>query len=255
MATYKKFSDAWRCAPKTFAGFATFARVEGENSKSDSSRAEHQKSDLEAAKVAQVAKVAASGSEKSDSGAAKATKVAKVGTPDAVPEDGACAQCHGNVDSKERRLVGEDKAVWLHPECDRFWLEDHAPLDIPADLRRCEFCGKPGAQRWNLHGRSVFLHEHCTDAWADQHHRAPDPHDQKGDRKLQDKAAPGNFGRTGRAPATKDARLAEYKDDFKPLNRWYKALKRSGMDDREADNGARAVVRIHVSGLLRPRVW
>jgi hypothetical protein len=41
-------------------------------------------------------------------------------------------------------------------------------LDIPDDLKRCEHCGKPGADRWDLNCRAVFLHEGCSHAWADR---------------------------------------------------------------------------------------
>jgi hypothetical protein len=67
MVVYKKLSDTWRDenASKTFAGFATFARVQGHNSSAE----------LPAAEI-----------EKSDSGAAKAAKAAKVGTSEAAAE-------------------------------------------------------------------------------------------------------------------------------------------------------------------------
>jgi hypothetical protein len=44
-------------------------------------------------------------------------------------------------------------------------------LDIPYDLQRCQHCGKPGAMRWNVNGRAVFLHEGCSHAWADRQER------------------------------------------------------------------------------------
>jgi Protein of unknown function (DUF3987) len=44
-------------------------------------------------------------------------------------------------------------------------------LDIPYDLQRCQHCGKPGAKRWNVNGRAVFLHEGCSHAWADRQER------------------------------------------------------------------------------------
>jgi hypothetical protein len=34
-----------------------------------------------------------------------------------------CAQCHGPVDGKEQRCSIDGVTVWLHPECQRFYLE------------------------------------------------------------------------------------------------------------------------------------
>jgi hypothetical protein len=45
-------------------------------------------------------------------------------------------------------------------------------LDIPDDLPRCQLCSKPGAERWDLNGRAVYLHERCVHPWADQQERA-----------------------------------------------------------------------------------
>jgi len=44
--------------------------------------------------------------------------------------------------------------------------------DMPTALRRCHHCGKPGAERWDLNERDVYLHAGCTDAWSDQQERA-----------------------------------------------------------------------------------
>ena len=42
-------------------------------------------------------------------------------------------------------------------------------LDMPTTLRRCDHCGRPGAERWDWHdGRAVYLHAACEHAWADQ---------------------------------------------------------------------------------------
>jgi putative DNA primase/helicase len=41
-------------------------------------------------------------------------------------------------------------------------------IDIPDVLLRCQLCGKPGAKRWDLHGRAVFLHEGCSHSWPDR---------------------------------------------------------------------------------------
>jgi hypothetical protein len=37
--------------------------------------------------------------------------------------DRNCAQCRGPVDGKERQVATGHKIVWLHPECERFYLE------------------------------------------------------------------------------------------------------------------------------------
>jgi hypothetical protein len=41
--------------------------------------------------------------------------------------DRSCAQCCGPADGKERPVEIGDKAVWLHPECERFYLEVQTP--------------------------------------------------------------------------------------------------------------------------------
>ena len=33
---------------------------------------------------------------------------------------------------------------------------------MPTILRRCQVCGRPGAERWDLNGHAVFLHEGCV---------------------------------------------------------------------------------------------
>jgi hypothetical protein len=38
-------------------------------------------------------------------------------------ESRVCAQCHGPVDSHERQVSIGGKTCWLHPECERFYLE------------------------------------------------------------------------------------------------------------------------------------
>jgi hypothetical protein len=41
-----------------------------------------------------------------------------------APGDRTCAQCRGLVDGRERQVaIGLEGAVWLHPECERFYLE------------------------------------------------------------------------------------------------------------------------------------
>jgi hypothetical protein len=34
-----------------------------------------------------------------------------------------CAQCHGPPDGKERQCAYGDEAIWLHPECERFFIK------------------------------------------------------------------------------------------------------------------------------------
>jgi putative DNA primase/helicase len=41
-------------------------------------------------------------------------------------EDRTCAQCHGPVDGKEQQVaIGDQAPVWLHPECEWFYLKEH----------------------------------------------------------------------------------------------------------------------------------
>lgn len=45
-------------------------------------------------------------------------------------EDRTCARCHGEIDGKEQLVSVSGSSVWLHPECQRFWLaidEGHGP--------------------------------------------------------------------------------------------------------------------------------
>ena len=46
-------------------------------------------------------------------------------------------QCNGEIDGTERLVAVTGKAVWLHPECERFWLaaldEGRCPERVPAD--------------------------------------------------------------------------------------------------------------------------
>jgi hypothetical protein len=39
-----------------------------------------------------------------------------------------CAQCKGPVDGQERLCAVEDDMVWLHPQCERFYM---AADDLP----------------------------------------------------------------------------------------------------------------------------
>jgi hypothetical protein len=39
-------------------------------------------------------------------------------------------------------------------------------LDMPDSLLRCQHCGRPGAERWNMNGRAVYLHAACEHAWG-----------------------------------------------------------------------------------------
>jgi putative DNA primase/helicase len=53
------------------------------------------------------------------------------------PGERICAQCRGRPDGKERLVTIEGRAVWLHPECERFYRE----LEIPPFLRRTNGAG------------------------------------------------------------------------------------------------------------------
>ena len=41
---------------------------------------------------------------------------------DETPGDRTCAQCRGEIDGKERLVSVSGRSVWLHSECERFWL-------------------------------------------------------------------------------------------------------------------------------------
>jgi hypothetical protein len=43
--------------------------------------------------------------------------------PPGEVEDRTCAQCRGPVDGKERQVATGHKTAWLHPECERFYLQ------------------------------------------------------------------------------------------------------------------------------------
>jgi hypothetical protein len=37
-------------------------------------------------------------------------------------EDHTCVQCRGNVDGTEQPVAVSGRTIWLHRECERFWL-------------------------------------------------------------------------------------------------------------------------------------
>jgi hypothetical protein len=41
---------------------------------------------------------------------------------DPAPDDHTCAQCKGPVDGRERLCALGDDMVWLHPQCERFYI-------------------------------------------------------------------------------------------------------------------------------------
>jgi hypothetical protein len=45
--------------------------------------------------------------------------------PEDIPTDRTCVQCNGAIDGTERLVSVSGQAVWLHPECQRFWLAAH----------------------------------------------------------------------------------------------------------------------------------
>jgi hypothetical protein len=42
---------------------------------------------------------------------------------------------------------------------------------IPADLLRCMYCNKPGAEPWDLNGRTINLHHGCHEVWVEEQER------------------------------------------------------------------------------------
>jgi Protein of unknown function (DUF3631) len=48
--------------------------------------------------------------------------VADHAPPPCEKMDRTCVQCRGPVDGKEQQVATGDKTVWLHPECERFYL-------------------------------------------------------------------------------------------------------------------------------------
>jgi len=43
--------------------------------------------------------------------------------------------------------------------------------DIPAGLLRCFYCNKPGAEPWDLNGRTINLHPGCQQVWVEEQER------------------------------------------------------------------------------------
>jgi hypothetical protein len=41
---------------------------------------------------------------------------------DATPDDHTCVQCKGRVDGQEQLCAIGDDVVWLHPQCQRFYI-------------------------------------------------------------------------------------------------------------------------------------
>jgi hypothetical protein len=105
-------------------------------------------------------------------------------TPAPPWTDQACAHC-GQVEGfKQECSVGGEPLTSLHPDCQVTYRDRGGtaypetpespsdPGDIPGSLRRCHHCGKPGAERWDWHGRTVHLHDDCLHPWRDQQERA-----------------------------------------------------------------------------------
>jgi RecA-family ATPase len=79
----------------------------------------------------------------------------------APSEDKTCAQCQGSVDGKERLVEVGGAKVWLHRECERFYLRENPP-----EVSLCAHCGEPGNVLNNplmrdRHGR--LIHRTCRD--------------------------------------------------------------------------------------------
>ena len=43
---------------------------------------------------------------------------------DPAPADRTCAQCQGPIDGKEQQVAIGDRVVWLHSECEWFFIKD-----------------------------------------------------------------------------------------------------------------------------------
>jgi hypothetical protein len=120
------------------------------------------------------------------------------------PTDQTCAQCHGAIDGTERLVSVSGHSVWLHLECERFWLrapdEGRGLEGSPGGLldgwtlqkgefgetrarharvaffgvepfAPCDHCGKADGVRYHVRDNrhvgcpSVPLHEACVASW------------------------------------------------------------------------------------------
>ena len=46
----------------------------------------------------------------------------RVSCAEDAPTDQTCVQCRGEIDGTERLVSVSGRTVWLHHECERFWL-------------------------------------------------------------------------------------------------------------------------------------
>jgi hypothetical protein len=71
------------------------------------------------------------------------------------------------VDGKEQLVsIGGVPAVWLHPECKRFYLSATQPKPTPAEVELCARCGEPGNALNNSlmqDRRGRLVHRTCRD--------------------------------------------------------------------------------------------
>jgi AAA domain len=95
--------------------------------------------------------------------------------PNGNPNGAETVRIGVRISEPHEPLICKDNPVDYHDPNDPNGIEHSNPpddgLDPPTTLRRCHHCGKPGAERWDLNGRAVFLHEGCSHAWADRQER------------------------------------------------------------------------------------
>jgi putative DNA primase/helicase len=93
-----------------------------------------------------------------------------------TPPGGPCAQCGKPSDGREEFCALPDEEVWLHPECQRAYVNRGAPrgeraytvLGAVRASERCSLCGdgKPRPMRIRRGGEVNIWHEACADRYV-----------------------------------------------------------------------------------------
>ena len=95
--------------------------------------------------------------------------------PNGNPNGAETVRIGVRISEPHKPLICKDNPVSYRDPNDPNGIEHSNPpddgLDIPDDLRRCDHCGRPGAEPGDIDGRTVHLHDECQHAWADQQAR------------------------------------------------------------------------------------
>jgi len=69
------------------------------------------------------------------------------------------------------RFPGDEGHPLARDKYGRLVLRGTDGLEIPTAMLRCFYCNKPGAEPWDLNGRTINLHPGCQQSWAEEQER------------------------------------------------------------------------------------